>query len=60
MVATQEQTHKMLYGTGRGGRPGGGGGGGRWGREGGGGGRDTVPIGIHLPRYTEFSVAKMI
>ena len=29
MVATQEQTHKMLYGTGGGGRPGGEGGGGR-------------------------------
>ena len=41
MVVTQEQTHKMLYGTGGGGRPGGEG-----------GGRDTVPIGIHIPRYT--------
>ena len=41
MVATQEQTHKMLYGTG-GGRPARGGGGG------GAGGRDTVPIGIHI------------
>ena len=42
MVATQEQTHKMLYGTGGGGRPGGVGKGG------------TVPIGIHIPvpRYT--------
>ena len=39
MVATQEQTHNMLYGAG-GGRPGRGG-----------GGRDTVPIGIHIPVY---------
>ena len=44
MVATQEQTHKMLYGTGRGGRPwGGGGGGGGGGGEGrGGGGGETL------------------
>ena len=55
MVATQEQTHKMLYGTGGGGRSGGMGkelrGEGGEGGEGG-GGRDTVPIGIHIPRYT--------
>ena len=39
MVATQEQTHKVLYGAG-GERPAQGGG--EW------GGRDTVPIGIHI------------
>ena len=38
MVATQEQTHKMLYGTGGGGRPGGVGKGGG----GGGGGEETL------------------
>ena len=63
MVATQEQTHKMLYGP-KGGRPargGGGGGGGYVGR--GKGERDTVPIaaanGIHIPVYMK-SVAKMV
>ena len=52
MAVTQEQTHKMLYGTGGGGRPGGGGEGIKRGGGGGGGGEDTVPIGIHIPRYT--------
>ena len=50
MVATQEQTHNMLYGAG-GGRPGRGGGGG-------GGGRDTVPIGIHIPVYMNRVLSK--
>ena len=44
MVATQEQTHNMLYGAG-GGRPGGGGGGG------GGGKRHCSNWYIHIPVY---------